>query len=546
MLSPKTLGYTASAINQASPGVASNAVAFGNVRIDSTQNQPLSVGNVATTAPQASLDAQLGAVTGAATSNGGTLTQLAPGATNGSNLVVGLGTGTAGAQSGSVTINLQSDSMPNGCTSHCTVGLASETVNVSGNVYRLANPTLNTTSVNLGAARVGGTAPMATISVTNTSSDPYTECLAATFGAAPTGFTSSGSIAKLAAQGTDGTSLHVALDTATAGTFTGNQAVNFTSNGAIDNAIPEAVGSGSVALTGEVYTPAVAQVNTTSPIGFGIVHVGDGGGSLSQSISVTNSAAITALNDTLLGSIMVSGAPFSGSGSLGTSGLAAGETSTAMNVDLSTATAGIYNGTASAAFASHDADLADLGLAGASFGVSAQVNNYAALAFTFASGLGSLTGSAATGYTLNLGSLEQNSGIGMSVLAFLNDNPLSEQAFTDLLSSTGSIVSGSGFSLSGDSVSGLAGGTSQGGFDIGLDTSKLGAFDELLAFDVSSSNGSGFDQKIGTVNLTLKDDVVAAASSVPEPGSLDLLGAGLLVLGVVTGRHPVRPRRKTS
>jgi hypothetical protein len=236
MLSPKTLGYTASAINQASPGVASNAVAFGNVRIDSTQNQPLSVGNVATTAPQASLDAQLGAVTGAATSNGGTLTQLAPGATNGSNLVVGLGTGTAGAQSGSVTINLQSDSMPNGCASHCTVGLASETVNVSGNVYRLANPTLNTTSVNLGAARVGGTAPMATISVTNTSSDPYTEGLAATFGAAPTGFTSSGSIAKLAAQGTDGTSLHVALDNATAGTFTGNQAVNFTSSGEIDHA----------------------------------------------------------------------------------------------------------------------------------------------------------------------------------------------------------------------------------------------------------------------------------------------------------------------
>ncbi|MGH7188381.1 MAG: beta strand repeat-containing protein, partial [Acetobacteraceae bacterium] len=297
-------------VNPASPSITPNPVAFGNVRIKSSQSQALSVENVATTAPQASLDAQVGTVSGAATSNNlSSISQLAAGSTDKTSFVLGLNTASAGARSGSAVINLQSDSTPNGCTSNCIVNLPSDTVAVSGNVYRLADPTLNTSSVNL-AARVGATAaPTANVSVTNTSPDAYTEGLAASFGATPAGFSASGSITNLGAQGTDNSSLNVALNTATAGTFTGNSAINFVSNGQIDNAAPISVGSANVALTGKVYTPAQATVNTASPVDFGIVHVGDGGGALSRSISVSNSAPVTALNDTLLGGIGTSGSP---------------------------------------------------------------------------------------------------------------------------------------------------------------------------------------------------------------------------------------------
>ena len=53
-----------------------------------------------------------------------------------------------------------------------------------------------------------------------------------------------------------------------------------------------------------------------------------------------------------------------------------------------------------------------------------------------------------------------------ALLAFLNNNPPADQAFTDLLSSIGTIVPppSSAFAITGDSVSRLLGGESQGGF----------------------------------------------------------------------------------
>ena len=232
---------------------------------------------------------------------------------------------------------------------------------MKGDVYRLADPVLNTSSVTL-AARVGGAAPSQAVSITNSSPDIYTEGLAASFGTAPTPFTTSGSITNLAAQGTS-SALSVALGTGTAGSYSGSVGVNYTSTGAgTDNAPDMSVGSGSVTLSGNVYTPAVADVLTTSPVNFGIVHVGDGGGSLTQGVTVQNGAAATALNDVLVGSISAGGAPFSGSGTLG-AGLAAGASSSALQVALGTGTAGIFSGTADLALASHDSQLTDLALA---------------------------------------------------------------------------------------------------------------------------------------------------------------------------------------
>ncbi len=525
--------FSATVVNPASPSITPTTIDFGNVRIDTTQQQAVSVANIAGTPPQASLDAQISAV-GPATSNGGTITQLLAGSTNTTSLVAGLSTANAGAQSGMATVALQSDSTPNGCTSNCVVDLTPQSITVKGDVYRLANPALNTSSVTL-AARVGGAAPSQAVSLTNSSPDIYTEGLAANFGAAPTPFTTSGSIANLAAQGSS-SALSVALGTGAAGSYSGSVGVNYTSTGAgTDNAPNMSVGSGSVSLSGKVYTPAVATVLTTSPFDFGIIHVGDFGGGYSQSVTVKNGAVASPLNDVLTGSISAGGAPFSGNGNLG-AGLGPQAQSSALQLNLDTNTAGIFAGTANLALASHDPDLADMALATSPLSLKAQINNYAALAFVKRGGGGNLSGGG-TSWDLDFGDVLQNAASPQSLLAFLNANPLSERAFTDLLSSSGSIGSGSGFSIIGDSVSGLAGGDSQGGFDVSFDTATLGSFDEVLKFDIESSNASGYDMVIGDVTLTLEGDIVPSNPTAPEPGSIALLVSGLGMLFFVVRRE---------
>jgi hypothetical protein len=108
--------------------------------------------------------------------------------------------------------------------------------------------------------------------------------------------------------------------------------------GAADLALP----GQSVALAGHVYTPAVAQANTTV-VDFGIVHRGDA--VAERGVSVTNAATISAANDSLRASLGGASAGFTASGTV--TGLAAGATdATSLRVGLNTAAAGVFAGTA--------------------------------------------------------------------------------------------------------------------------------------------------------------------------------------------------------
>ena len=128
---------------------------------------------------------------------------------------------------------------------------------------------------------------------------------------------------------------------------------------------------------------------------------------------------------------------------------------------------------------------------------------------------------------LDFGSVLQGSSPQQALLAFFNDNPLAAQAFTDFLSSTGSVASGSGFTITGDSVSNLAGGViGAPPFDVTFDTSVLGNFTEVLTFDVESINPN-FDGFLGPVTLRLEGDVVSSSPSVAEPGTMTVLASGL-------------------
>ena len=498
-----------------------NPVNVGNVRVGSAGTQALSIANTAAADGfSEKLNAAIGGATGNAVASG-SFNLLAAQATNNSNLSVGIDTSSAGAKSGSATITLVSDG--SGTSELGTTGLTSQTLNVSGSVYRVASPTLNTPPITL-FARVGDSAPTVGISITNTSPDVYTERLNASLGTVATGFVGSGSVTGLAA-GTSSSALGVALNTSTAGTYSGPANVNFVSSGAGTTGVADlALGSQSVALTGRVYAPAVAQINTTT-VDFGIVHRGDV--VASRNVSVTNAAAVAGLNDTLRGSIGAAAPAFSAAGTV--ADLSAQSTDTgSLNVGLNTANAGVFNGTATASFSSHNPDLADVALGSSSVSLKAQVNHYAEVAISkVGDGILSLTGHT---YTLDFGSIALGAGNFSANLAVLN----SAIGPADVLSGVFDTASvGPGFTLSGfGSFTNLVAGDSASGLSIAFLTSTGGYFESSLVLHASGSNASGYVGQLQDTTLVLRGNVITA---VPEPGTYVLMFAGLLVVVGASG-----------
>ena len=538
-------------VDQAVPVINTPSINLGNVRINTTApTQLVSVTNQATGNAQAALNASISAV--APVSASGSFNLLGPGSTNANTLKVGMNTGTAGAINGTATVGFVSDaSNIGGCGSNCQMTLASQNVTVTGAVYRLANPVVNTPTVTL-AARVGDANPSAGIGLTNASPDIYTEGLKASVsrldrlaevspvghdrwgkhgfldliaqwcdGLLPgggSGFTAAGSINNLAAQATDASSLKVGLTTASAGTFTGTATVKLASTGTGTTGAPDlALPNQTVNLTGKVYTPAEASV-APKKLDFGIVHVGD---AVSQkAIAVTNSAPVTALNDALTGSVSASG-PFTASGNL--AGVAAGRTDrTSLQVGLNTATAGIYKSSATLQLQSHNPDMSDLALPNKTVGLLAQVNNYARPVFEQVAGVRALSQNGNT-FTLDFGNLIQGTGIATASLGVRNE----VTGPADLLGGKFDPIGTTAFQLSGFEVfANLLAGDLFAGLSVGLDISTLGLFDYSLVLHPYGTNASGFFGSLGDLTLALHGSVVASAP-VPEPSTLLLFGTGL-------------------
>ena len=508
----------------ASPA-APNPVDFGNVRVGTVTDQALSLTNTAANDGfSEKLNASISS-NGAPVTATGSFNLLAAQSTDSSSLHVGIDTSSAGAKSGSATIALASDGT--GTSGLGITPLTSQTVNVSGNVYRMANPTLNTPSVTL-AARVGDAAPSANVSVTNTSPDIYTEGLKASFSPASAGFNASGSIANLGAGATDSASLNVALaSTATSQNVSGTAQVNFESTGAgTTGAADTSVGSQVVNLVGKVYQQAVALVNTAA-VDFGIVHVGDV--VAAKNVSVTNSAPAAALNDVLTGSLGGASGPFSTGGNLG-AGLDAGATDTSsLNVGLDTSAAGSFSDFAAISFQSHDNDLSDLNLAAAQVDLSAIINNFAVANFSKTGGNGNLTGGG-NSFTLDFGNLVQGSSMVDAMLEVLNfvSGP------SDLLDGSFDLSGAADFALSGfNTFANLDAGQAASGLDIGFDPTMLGSVNDTIILTAIGHNASGYSDT-HDLTLILKANVVSA--SVPEPGSLALVGIALIALVTVRRR----------
>jgi hypothetical protein len=341
-------------------------VALADVHVGDTAQQALSMTNTAANDGfSESLNASIGSATGNATASGA-FTGLAAGATDNSSLVVGIDTSTAGAKSGTASIGLVSDGT--GINSLGQTALAGQTVSVSGDVYRLAEATIdNPLDFVFGNVQVGDTVSQS-LSISNTAAnDGFSEGLSASFGGASDAriTNNAGSIGLLGAGGTDNTSMVVGVDTSTAGAVSGTQTINFASDGTGTSGLG-ITGLDSQDLTvtatiqGGVFRLANPVINNTQPVAFGNFREGDA--VTAQAVSITNDVPddgfSEALNAQAAGN---TGGVLNNGGSFALLGPSATD-NTSITVSIDTSTAGDKSGASTIDFESDGTGSSGLGI----------------------------------------------------------------------------------------------------------------------------------------------------------------------------------------
>ncbi len=347
--------YNLASASQAAP----SSVSFGNLHVGGSAFATLTIGNNAPVSLYTEeLDASIASFSAGVLASG-SFSLLAAGQTDSKDLLVGLNTGVAGAVGGNAVISLFSDGT--GVDGNGQTGIGTQSVAVTGAVYAYAAPALNTTTLNLGAARVGGSLAGSFVLSNGTSASVYQESLIY----ALTGLTPANGT--LLAGGS--AQIGVTLATGTSGNLSAGGTLALTSSGSIDGLGNTSLGSDSLTVTGEAFQTAVAQLSAAA-INFGNVHVGAGG---SASVTLTNSAT-GVLVDELVASVGAISTGFSSNASLVLASLASG----GITVGFAAAPAGAYGGSLSLALVSHDSVLADLQLGTQTISLSGAAYAYAA------------------------------------------------------------------------------------------------------------------------------------------------------------------------
>ena len=289
---------------------------FGNRRVGDSASQVLTLANTAVADGfSEALDASFGVLTGNATTNDGSFNLLAAGANNSTTLSVGIDTASAGAKSGTATLLLASNG--SGTSNLGVTALPTQTVNVSGSVFRLAQAGAHTPEpVVFGNRHLNDVANLAVTISNVAANDGFSERLNAGLGNASAGFAASGDVQLLGAGSTNSTRLNFMLDTASVGVKAGTATLQLASDGTGTSGFSSlALTSQTVTLSGTVYR--LASANTIAPVNFGAVHVGD---VLQRALTVQNTAAADGFSERLSvrfanasdARILLSGNPISG------------------------------------------------------------------------------------------------------------------------------------------------------------------------------------------------------------------------------------------
>jgi hypothetical protein len=351
------LEFTGAAYRLANPPThIPEPINFGNVHVGT--GAPMQAIGISNNVPadgfSESLDGNFGGTSGGVFANGG-FTSLGPGQTSNSDLIVGIDTSTAGNKSGTATINLASNGA--GTSGLGITPLPSQTVNVTGSVYRFASPSPHSPEpVNFGIVHVGDT-PQQPVSLSNTApADGFSESLDAAIGD-PTGSatTNGGSFTGLAPGATNNTNLVVGIDTSTAGAKSGTATITLTSNGAGTSGLGLTdLPSQTVNVQGQVNNFAVADLaklagdgaftrtGTNNEFTLDLGRAIQGQPALAAELGVINDVLAPA--DDLAGSFTLAAPDFTLDGFDPFTALAAGNTRGGLMVGLDTDTVGMFSG----------------------------------------------------------------------------------------------------------------------------------------------------------------------------------------------------------
>jgi len=235
---------------------------------------------------------QIGGTSGSATATGGPITNLAQGSSsNAISVGINNATAVAGANNGTVTLNLASNGT--GTSGLAPLALAPQAVNVSASGFNAATGSATPSPVVLANQRVGGTGSQL-LSVANTAAaGAFSEDLNASFGTNTGNATSSGTISgRLAGTNNTGSgSMSVGVDTSAAGARSGTVTVKLPDRRRRRRR-QQRTGHGQrrqpvINVSGNVYQVAAGQI-ISAPLNFGTVQVGQ---AVSQNLVIATSRA---------------------------------------------------------------------------------------------------------------------------------------------------------------------------------------------------------------------------------------------------------------
>ncbi|MEK0437803.1 MAG: hypothetical protein RLZZ233_774, partial [Verrucomicrobiota bacterium] len=303
-----------------------------------------------------------------ATTNGGSVTDLAGGLTDVGSIRVSLEQPTAGGTyTGTITLNYVSDSLDPAVVIPPTV-IGSQAVVINGMAYEIAEPVFSNT-LNLGAVRRGSVIGDRNFTSLNlvirndAQSIPFGESLDARFENPASNVVATGTITGLGPTLTDSTSLAVQGTTAGAGSGDFARTVNLrtTSKAVLGTGLSDTETVTQIQLLGTIYDAAVGNVDAADrTINLGVVRVG--GTFATRQLSVTNDATASAWAETLGAAFIQSSANVTADGTF--SGLTAGApANTSLSVTLNpTGVAGVVNGTARVGFTTEAVNGSGLGI----------------------------------------------------------------------------------------------------------------------------------------------------------------------------------------
>ena len=440
-------------------------VSFGNHHVGDLVSITESLSNIASADGfSEKLDATFtGATTGVTTA--GSITGLAAGNTDSTDLSVGLNTSVAGTVAGSAVINLATDGI--GTDGQAALSIGTQTVTVTGAVYNYAAASLASTTATLANQHVGAT-DTTSLSVGNTAAaGSYSEALDAAVTGSTGAATGTGTLSGVAA-GSAG-SLAVGLSTATAGALTGT---------GIDGLGITALGTQTVTVTGAVYNYAAGSVANGGTVTLAETHVGQAATGL---LTVTNSAAAGSYSKALDGALTGATANLSATGSF--TGLTAGG-STSLTLGATSSAAGAYTGTATLGLTSDGTGIDGLGTTA----LAGQTVTVTGTAYAYASAQVAST-------TINLGVVHTGS---LASQVLMLSNVAAANGYSEALDT--SLYGGSAGVTLGGSLTGLAAGASSSGLAIGLSTASSGSYSGTATLGLVS-DGTGINT-LGTTTLT--------------------------------------------